>query len=60
MTLAELLTVGLAVLVALVVAYRQFAQVPGEGGGRCKGCGDSCGCVIKDHKANKSSEDQIE
>ena len=60
MTIGELVTVGLVVLVALVVAYRQFARTPGEGGGRCKGCGDSCSCAIKDAKANRPSGDHIE
>ena len=52
MSIVEGITVGAIVLASAGVVYRQFAKSSGTEKGSCKGCGDSCACVIKEAKTN--------
>ena len=58
MSVVELVTVGAIVLTSVVVVWRQFARTAGSEKGSCKGCGDSCACVIKTVKDSQSSGTQ--
>lgn len=56
MNVAEVVTVGVVVVSCVVYLIRRIARSSDPQKGSCKGCGDSCACVVQDiHKQSTSS-----